>query len=455
MKALKTIRNVVKPSALEDQTPELYGCKALYYIYCFFIFSLFIMPQYFGVHIGFDITCTRFAIILIIIYFILNPSLFTHFYHAIIRCKIFIPLLLYIFVAFYTMVYRKDFNAFFSVFMETLTLFFLIYGIRYVVGYKRAIKWSISCAYILSVSGLIEYAYGKSFFHQFLSTVPNSVVNGYRSGHYRIMGPCGHSLGYGLLLIFFLAVACYDIERNEIYLFKRPFLFSLVFINIILTGSRSTLGIAVVELAAIVLLSNKKNVIKALFMLFVSFVGIGFLLLLISNTSIGQYILGQIMSVVDQVLGTSFSANFGVDITSLKNSNTYRESLPYIFTLDWLNPFVGRGTRFGGAEINGVYIHSIDNYYVQQYIKYAYPGMIVYILFILQVIISMLACIIIHKSSIVKIAIIGIVAYFINLWWVDSLQTIKFVYFVIAVYYAYLLKIKDSELCHNRCMMKE
>lgn len=432
-----------KQHILALQTPELKNLKLLYWIYAFLIFVAYIMPQYFGVHIGFDITTTRFANILIILYMIFSPKVLTHFWKTTIRCEIFLPLCLYLFVGAYTMVLRTDINAFFMIFMEILTLFMLVYGIRYVVGYKRAIKWSIYCAYFLSCYGLVEYLYGESIFLKFLSTVPNAVANYYRSGHYRIMGPCGHSLGYGLLLILFIAIACIDLEKNELFLFKRPILLVLLYVNVFLTGSRSTLGIAVVEAVVILLFSNRRNIKKSLLILCVFVVAIAVFLLLFYKTDIGQYVLGQIASVIDQVFGTNYAAGFGVETERLEDSSSYREALPYIFTLDWLNPLIGRGTGFSGAEVNGVFIHSIDNYYVAQYIKYAYPGLIAYVLFMIVFAYVLIKDIVKSGSAVSKAIFIGAFFYFLNLWWVDALQTLKFMYILIAIFYACYLERKD------------
>lgn len=440
---LKNILDRNKQNIINLSEPELHNLKVLYYLYAFLILSAYIMPQYFGVHIGYDITCTRFANILIMLYMILNPKILTHFFRTSFRCEIFIPLIIYLFVSFYTMVYRIDINAFFLIFLELLTLFMFIYGIRYVVGYKRAIKWSILCAYFFSIYGMLEYVYGRSIFLQFLSTVPNNVKNSYRSGHYRIMGPCGHSLGYGLLLLIFIALACLDVEKNKLYIFKRPVLITLLLVNVFLTGSRSTLGIAVIEVIVIFLFSDRKNVKKTLLMLVAVLVCFGVFLLLFYKTSMGQYIMGQITSVVDHALGTNYAANFGVDTTTLENSKLYREALPYIFTLDWLNPLVGRGTKFSGAEVHGIYMHSCDNYYVAQYIKYAYPGLASYVLFMLVILVVLIRQLYKRRSAITKAVLIGAFFYFYNLWWVDSLQTLKFVYILIAIFYAYYLEDRD------------
>ena len=197
------------------------------------------MPQYFGIHIGYDLTCTRLADLLIVLYMFLNRKILTHFGDMVIHHIFIIPFAIYLFVSIYTMVCRVDINAFFLVFLEILTFYILVYGIRYIVGWKRAIKLSIGCAYFLGIYGLIEFFCGQSIFLKFFSTVPNSVANSYRSGFYRIMGPCGHALGYGLLLLLFIALACMDIEKDEVYLFKRPFLIGLLYVNVFLTGSRN------------------------------------------------------------------------------------------------------------------------------------------------------------------------------------------------------------------------
>ncbi len=427
------------------EEPELKNLKVLFFLNAFLLITDYIMPQYFGVHIGYDITCTRLANMLIVLYMLLNPKILTHFCKTIFECVLTVPLAVYLFVTAYTMVFRIDINAFFLVFLELLTLYMLIYAIRYVIGYKRAVKWSIRCAYFFGCYGIVEFLYGKSLFLQFLSTVPNVVGNTYRSGHYRIMGPCGHPLAYGLLLILLIALACIDLEKDEIYLFKRPILLMLLFINVFLTGSRSTLGVAALELLLILLFSNSRNIKKSLLMLFALIVGITVFILLFYKTSIGQYMLMQIASVLDQILGTSYAAKFGADTTTLENSEGYRKFLLQIFTLDWLNPILGRGSSFSGAEINGVYIHSIDNYYVQQYIKYAYPGMISYVIFILVTLVTMLQAIIKYKSGICRLTFIATICYFVNLWWLDALQTLKFEYIIVAIFYAFVHANRSSE----------
>lgn len=431
-----------------EQSPhlELRNVKTLYVLYAFLIVTEIVMPQYFGVHIGYDITCLRFFSILIVGYMIYNSKLITHWLYTCARCKLFLPIMLYMAVTSYTMVLRVDINAFFLVFMEMLSLFLLIYGIRYVVGYEKAISWILGCAYFLGVYGLVEFMYGQSLFLKFLSTVPTTVNNAYRSGHYRVMGPCGHPLGYGLLLLLFLALACYDSKKQEVNVVKRPVLLVILLINIFLTGSRSTLGIVVLEIVLLLILSPTKNIKKTLLVFMGSLVLLIIFLLLFHNTGLGRYVLMQITSVIDHVFGTEYSADFGSEIVRLQDSENYRKFLPRIFTLDWLNPIVGRGVkRPFGAEIDGVYIQSIDNYYVQQYIKYAYPGLVTYVIFIISVVVMMVRQLIKTNSALVKVCLVGTIVYFYNLWWVDALQTLKFEYIIIAIFYAFVMQSKKEK----------
>ena len=59
----------------------------------------------------------------------------------------------------------------------------------------------------------------------------------------------------------------------------------------------------------------------------------------------GRYILLQITSILDELLGTELAVQFGADLTALSSSSNYRDQLKYIFTVDWLNPLLGLGRK--------------------------------------------------------------------------------------------------------------
>lgn len=437
-------RNIAFP-----EKPELRNLRLLLGLNLFLLIALFVMPQYFGIHIGWDITCTRLANILISVYALINYRVFNHFVKVFLHCSVTIPLMLYLMVSFYTMIFRVDVNAFMMVFLEILTFYMLIFAIRYVIGIKRAIKIIIGCAYFLSIYGFVEFVAGQSLYLKFLKTVPTGVVNMIRSGYYRIMGPCGHALGYGLLLILFIAIACLDYEKDEIYLYKRPVLLVMLIGNVFLTGSRSSTAIMIIEILVIIILSKNEQRKKAIMYSVGIIFAAALFLVIFHNTKIGKYMLLQITVLIDGVFGTQLSIQFGAETSRLEGSENYRDFLPYVFTLDWLNPLVGRGVKrsFAATIFNSAgesaNIQSIDNYYVSQYIKYAYPGLIMYVVFIFTSLVSMIKGAIRYKSDTIKVLIVGFVCYFVNLWWVDALQTLKFIYAFLAIFFAIMLYQKD------------
>ena len=88
------------------------------------------------------------------------------------------------------------------------------------------------------------------------------------------------------------------------------------------------------------------------------------------------------------------------------------------------------------AVIDGYVVKSVDNFYVAEYIRYAYPGLIAFLLFIGSTVIGMLREGIRRHSGLYLALAAGAVCYFVNLWWLDSLQTLKYVYVLFAIYFA-------------------
>ena len=433
------------------EKPELYNLRLLFGLNMFLLIALFVMPQYFGIHIIWDITCSRVANILITIYALVNRKVLYIFIKTALRCPIKIPLLLYLVVTFYTMVLRVDINSFMLPFLEILTFFMLMFAIRYVIGINRAFRTIIGCAYFLSIYGLIEFATGISFYQKFLKTIPASVANSVRSGYYRIMGPCGHALGYGLLLLLFIPIVCVDYKKNKVFLYKRPFLMILLLANVFLTGSRSSLALAAIEVLFITFISDKEQRKKSIYFTVGIFIFFVFLLVVFYKTRIANYIIMQIAILFDTVFDTQLSVQFGAEVNRLKDSENYRSFLPYIFTLDWLNPLLGRGVKrgFAGKVTNSAgqtaTIKSVDNYYICQYIKYAYPGLFAYVSYIIISIKEMIKGLFRYRYQPIKVLLIGFICYYVNLWWVDALQTLKFVYAYAALFFAIILYYKDID----------
>lgn len=432
------VTNRLRTIKVSEDKAELKNAKLLYVLMSVLLIADWVMPQYFGVHIGFDFTSTRILNVLIILYFLYNREAGKHFLKSILDVQVTPYLALYMFVMVYTTVFRVNVNTFFLNFLDILTFYMVYYGIRYVIGVGRAIDWTVKCAWFIGIYGIVEYILGFSPMVQYLMTVPSSVKIIFRSGQYRVMGPCGHSIGYGMMLMFLIAVICIDYEKDEIYLFKHPVLYMILMVNMFLTGSRGPLGLAVLETILIIIFSKRQKQKKTLLVLCVVIVASVLIECAIYNTSIGRYIMMQITSVIDEAFGTNYAVNYGADVLWLSQSSDYRDLLPKVFTVDWLNPLIGQGANAAvGFEFDGRYVKSIDNFYVALYIRYAYPGLISFVLVQIMSIVFMAWSWIKNHSGTCLALAIGILVYSINLYWVDYLQTTKYMYILMGIYCAY------------------
>ena len=324
--------------------------------------------------------------------------------------------------------------------IEFLFLFLLIYVIKNEIGVEKFLKIVCGCTYVLCILGIQEFITGVNLFHKF-QTLNAHIVQFVRSGSLRIMGPCGHALGYGLLLFILFTFCCIDIERNEINVLRRPILFLLIIINVFLTGSRSTLALFVLQVFILFLFSPPKTKKITVIFLLVVLAGVVGMVVIAPGSGISRYIMMQVTSVIDTILGTNYALAYGAESSRLNDSTVYRSALPKIFFLDYLNPILGRGvSRRNGFVIDGMNIISIDNFYVVQYIKYAYTGLVSYLWFVISSLLDVVKAWHKRKKTIYIVVFIGLLIYYINLWWVDSLQTLRYAYALFAVVYVYMIE---------------
>ena len=409
--------------------------KLFYMAVVGFLFTMYVLPQYFGIPFPlFDLTALRIMIILLVVLILGENNRWNDFVGVILREPVGLVLLPYLFVIGYTMVLRVDINAFLNPFIEIMTFYLVIYVIRYCLGIEKTVQLLIGFMYVITFLGVVEYVMGRSPFSYF-ETISGIYTGQFvRSGNYRIMSSAVHSLGYGLILVTMVPFACIDLEKNEINLLKRPVLLILIVTNAFLCGSRSTLSVVMIAVVLLMFMGHKsqtKRLILVGGMALVAFCGF---LVVFHNSSIGQYIMLQITSILDSLLGTELSVAYGADISALSSSSNYRDQLKYIFTLDWLNPFLGIGRSKGlRAEINGSYIKSVDDFYIAEYIRYAYPGLFAYGAFLLYCLFNAWKKGMKGKHALAKGITVGMWCYMLNLKWVDSLQTLKYFYLLAAI----------------------
>lgn len=413
--------------------------KVFQWIAVAFLFSLYVMPQYFGIPFPlFDLTLLRIMIIVVTLMIIADDKRKREFVDLIVSSPFTKALLPYLIVLVYTMVLRVDVNALLNPFIELYSLYLLVYIIKYSIGVEKTVKYILVFCYILALLGVVEFVIGRSPF-SYIETIKGIYTGRFvRSGHYRIMSSAVHSLGYGLMLILMTPFACYNQKKDEVNVFAHFPLLVLLALNVFLTGSRSTLGVFIIEIVLMFLVSSTYN--KKKFLLICIVLGVAFVAFLVvfQNTSIGSYMMLQITTILDEILGTDWSIKYGADPNALGSSSNYRAQLKYIFTLDWLNPLLGIGRkRSFAAEINGSYVISVDNFYIAEYIRYAYPGLLSFIVYVGYFMIGMLKRAFgKDKAALLKVFVVGCSCYLLNLKWVDSLQTLKYLYVIFAIYIA-------------------
>ena len=407
-----------------------------YRIAVFYIFALYVMPQYFGIpNPVFDLTLVRIGIIFVLTFIILDYDRSRDFVNMLAGDFMLKSLIPYLIVLAYTMVLRVDINALLNPLIELLEMYLLIYVIKDSFGVDRTLKIILGFIYLLIILGIVEAIMKVSPF-SYLVTINGIYTGRYiRGGNYRIMSNCGHSLGYGLMLMTVLPFSGYDIENKTFNIYRRPLLLIGIIVNVFLTGSRATLGVAGAELALMFIFSDakylKKNILVTVSSIIV-FLGITFC---IQTTGPGQYILLQLTSLIDTLFDTQFSVKYGANLTQLNQSAAYRELLKEIFHVEWLNPILGIGRKRGfSGVVDGRVIRSIDSFYISEYVRYAYPGMIAYLFFLAVMGIRMLIAIWKTRSALVRMLFVGSVSYCIHLYIADSLQTLKYLYVLFALY---------------------
>lgn len=427
---------ITKKSYINTET----GKKIFYRISVLFLFVYIVLPQYFGLNTpGFDLTAQRMMFLFVLLYIIESPKRAYEFWEMIKSSELLPYIAVYLFICFYTAIYRHHIGTFLYSLIELLTMFEVIFIVKNVVGLEKTFKYLRLFTYLLCILGIIEFLMKKTPF-SYLETIKGLYTGGMiRSGSYRVMGPANHSLGYGLMLVILLPISCLDIKKDEINILKHVPLFLLIVVNVFLTGSRSTLAVMMLEIVLLFVFSNRNNKKRTFFYFFFFIAIMAILVVLLYNTGFSRYILLQITSVIDEIFDTQFSLNYGADVTTLYNSSNYRTYLPRIFSVDFLSPWIGRGSGYRFTwYVEGVLVASIDNFYVATYIRYAYSGLIAYVAFIIKIISTIVKNLVIRKSGFCSMVFIGVVCYFINLWWLDTLQTIKYVYFLIALFYVYI-----------------
>ena len=427
---LYKVNKIIRPLIVNKKL--MFGGIVDWYLFC-----LFIMPNYFGIDLKlFDLTATRLFLILTLYGILISDERRNKFWDLFKVRILYLPMYLFWCVCLLTNILRVSLNGIFNIVVDTILAFFVIYYvIRYEIGLEHLLLKIRFYAWILGICGVIEAVFHKSPF-SYLRTLNYGAETAERFGSVRICGPCTTANGYGLYLLILIPVVCIVYKRNKIDLLKNKWLLLLLCLNVFLTGTRLALGMLGLELMLLFLFSDPKKKLLTFIFWGSLIVGMVIFLILFNNTGIAQSILRSIFTVVDTVFETTYATEYGANMEDLHNSDTYRQLLPQIFSLKYLSPILGRGVGYNlSVVIEGYWIRSIDNYYMGMYVTYAYPGVVTFVLMQFTFLVVAIKNVIynIRKNAVSKVISIVLVCYSICLWYLDQLQTYKFIYILFAM----------------------
>lgn len=355
----------------------------------------------------------------------------------ILRCPNNIWIGMYMFVVIYTNLIHPSIN---TIFYWITNGIFIIYLITYLVIYEYGIEGVLNkfrqYAYILTVISPLELIIGFPPF-SLLDTLGKSYTSA-RFGSVRIMGNCSTPNGYAMYLMILFPLMCYDWKNKRIDLEKNKWILLLMALNIFLTGSRLTVGTLILGFTLCFLMQCKKQFVKSLGTFVAVLPVVIIILYMFRNVEFMRGLLCTFFSAVDEMLGTNYAVNFGANPQTLYNSSFYRELLwKNTFFGGWLNPWLGRGGNYTfGMYIEGYRIFSCDNYYVGQFITYAYPGLFSWLFMSISFFVISAKRWIQNKNALDWVIMVSVICYFISLWYLDQLQTFPIMMVIFGLVYA-------------------
>lgn len=404
-----------------------------------YLISFLVAPNYFAILIpGLPLlSAQRIIVVIILLLIIVKKNILNAFLNSIKKIstieKISFTLIM---ISMLCTGFINGMNNFFNPLFDWLIAFLLfrLMYIRYfslneVLDLIKKILW------VLCISGLIEFLFKFNVF-----TLLDTGISGLNYGalmrgdSLRICTAFGHPLGYSLILNMFFPLMCYNANKKVINLLQNKRLFILMLINILLTGSRAGIAVFLAEAILIYLFTNHKYYSNLIFYSIIIVVLIGLVLAIASDMEFVQNILRTVMYVIDEILGTDYAVNFG-GIKEIANSSKYREVLWQIFEIERYKTLFGRGNNIViKIIIDGFFVESIDNYYINAYLRFGILGLFTFIcLFVTYIMKLYIGIIKKEKKSLSILSLIILIGYLASLFIVDELGTMRYIMIIFSI----------------------
>lgn len=337
----------------------------------------------------------------------------------------------------------ESFKIMISIAIEYIFVtFFIYFRISSNEEAEKFLDALLLSAFLIGISGIVEFFFGNSVF-RFLNIVKTDRIlmtgeGAVRLGVRRVEGPFGHPLAYCNFLLLIIPFALYKVLQFKEKRVKNLIVLTVLVINFILTLSRGPMLAFLGGFAVFFLFANKKEKIIIAVGSFFSFELLG--VAAVSGV-LPLFLRNFFISVVDAVFMTNTVSNFGGN----RYAHQYRL---YLFELagklvSGNKLFWGNG--MGYFRLNQVFdyvpfisttkpilIRSIDNHYLLKYIEMGLSGLVMTILIALAPIVSCIKSIRNSEHRYFYLCVLfSIAAYFINLFTVDEVSTLRFYWIII------------------------
>lgn len=412
-----------------------------------YLFAYWMSPNYFALKISSLplMTLQRILVIPIVLWILLDKDILSGFLRTInkiprpILCS-FALLLCSYFVTSCIAGWNNIFNSLFDV---IIPFFVIIHIVYYYFDFSDIQRYVRIMLRILCVLGIFEAITQINVF-TFLDTGVSSGLNNgglLRDVTLRICTAYGHPLAYSMILNIFFPLICYDVKAKKIDIFRDLPTFCLVTLNVLLTGSRSGIMLFVVEFVVLFLASNARVFLKNVFvLLLVSLISV-LVIEAAKFVPLFESLMRSFLYSVDALLHTNYASAYGGN-PDIANSSTYRDVLWNIMLRDEYFTWFGKGNDYTiHTRIDGWFIESIDNYYINQYLRFGVIGLIAIVFMLLSFSVIYLKEARCNRDFSVIFLLIVIV-YISNLFVVDELGTLRFMISVLAVGIASILSTK-------------
>lgn len=417
---------------------------------CFaFLFAVFALPQYFGIPLpGFALTAQRIMLVcLFVAIFVIRGRRDSFFIsntgpmggHALIASP-------FIFVCLGTAIFRSDPKSFLNFFMDAfLPMLLMVYMATNVFTLKELLKFFKVILIVVCVMCYLDALVLHRNPYDFIHTI-KSVEGGstWRAGSYRTAAMASHPIGLGMYFLLTTPLLCVEDDGRSANIAKNWGSLLLVCGAVLLTGSRSPQLLFAFELVILFLLTEKsvKRVVFPYLLVFGT-VLVLLIVLLHNEGHVRRYVILNLYQLIDAVFGTELVLDeFGYWQWALNVSSTeYRDVLPLLlFSTDY-DPLLGAGitgaASLGTIVVGGGKVASIDNFYVLQYLRFAWPGLISTVLMFVYMAVQCFFGAHKRASAVCKGMVISLLLYFINLWFVADLGTFKYAFTLFGLAYVY------------------